>query len=157
MSLILQPYEVKHRLVFSLPSLKYPLVPKIISFVDTIFSATTLGAEKQTIKSLEAGMHLKNSTYPNPIIRACIQEPVYDKFGLPFSIEPGTNDRLLIAGSDRQVVVWEGPGVDPEPCGDQTPLQGEEVDRPVQRVVPRGRVVDTAQVAVTLALLVVVA
>ena len=96
-------------------------------------------------------------TYPNPVIRAGVQEAVDDELGVPLGIEAGGGDGGVIPRRDGDVGVRQGPRVHPEPGRDHVTLQREEVDGPVQRVVPRLRVVDTADVVVAFTLLVVVA
>ena len=80
---------------------------------------------------------------------------MYDKLRIPPRVEAGPDDRRLISSHDGDVVVWLRPRVDPEARGDQVTLQREEVDWTVYRVVPRRRVVDTADL-VTFTLLVVI-
>ena len=82
---------------------------------------------------------------------------MYDELGVP---SPHQNPALVTEASSPAAMVTLASrlraGVHPEPGRDHVSLQGEEVDRPVQRVVPRLGVVDTADVVVAFTLLVVV-
>ena len=79
-----------------------------------------------------------------------------DKLGVPAGVKVGAGERGVVPCHDGDVGVRLRPRVRPEPRGDQVSLQREEVDGSVQRVVPRLRLVDAADVVVTFTLLVIV-